>query len=78
MKARRSLADVIQILREQKCQSRQLHPAKLMITIDGETKVFQDKTKFKQCLSTNTALQKIIEEKVQHKKGNYTKEKARN
>jgi hypothetical protein len=43
MKARRSWADVIQTLREHKCQPRLLHPAKLSITIDGETKIFHDK-----------------------------------
>ena len=29
-----------------------------------KTKIFQDKNKFKQHLSTNTALQKILEEKL--------------
>ena len=48
MKARRSWTDVIQTLREHKCQPRLLYPAKVSITIDGETKVFQDKTKFTQ------------------------------
>jgi hypothetical protein len=43
-------------LREHKCQPRLLYPAKLSITIDGETKVFHDKTKFRQYLSTNPAL----------------------
>jgi hypothetical protein len=46
MKARRSWADSIQTLREHKCQLRLLYPAKLSITIDRETKVFHDKTKF--------------------------------
>jgi hypothetical protein len=45
MKARRSWAGVIQILRGHKGQPRLLYPAKLSITIDGETKVFHDKTK---------------------------------
>ena len=44
MKARRSWADVIQTLREHKCQPRLLYPAKLSITIDGETKIFHDKS----------------------------------
>ena len=39
---------IIQTLREHKCQSRLLYPAKLSINIDGETKVFHDKTKFTQ------------------------------
>ena len=46
MKARRSWTDVIQNLREHKRQPRLLDPAKLSITIDGEIKVFHDKTKF--------------------------------
>jgi hypothetical protein len=38
MKARRAWTDVIQTPREHKCQPRLLYPAKLSITIDGETK----------------------------------------
>jgi len=44
-----------------------LYPAKLSITIDGENELFHEKTKFKQYLSTNTVLQRIIERKFQHK-----------
>ena len=61
MKARRSWADVIQTLREHKCQPRLLYPAKLSINKDGETKMFHDKTKFTQHLSTNPALQRVID-----------------
>ena len=46
MKAIRAWTDVIQTLREHKFQPRLLYPAKLSITIDGETKVFHDKPKF--------------------------------
>jgi hypothetical protein len=77
MEARRSWTDVIPTLRGHKCQPRLLYPAKFSITIDGETKVFHDKTKFTQYLSTNPALQRIIKGKHQHKGGNYTLEKAR-
>jgi hypothetical protein len=77
MKARRSWTDVIQALRECKCQPRLLYPTKLSITIDGETKVFHDKTKLTQYLSTNPALQRIIMEKHKYKDGNYALEKAR-
>jgi hypothetical protein len=56
MKARRSWSDVIQNLSEHKCQPRLLYPAKLSMTIDGETKVFHDKIKFTGHLSTNPAL----------------------
>jgi hypothetical protein len=77
MKARRSWTAVIQTLREHKCQPRLLYPAKLSITIDGETKVFHDKTKFTHYFSMNPALQTIIKGKHQLKDGNYTIEKAR-
>jgi hypothetical protein len=77
MKVRRSWTKVIQTLREDKCQPRLLYPAKFSITIDGETKVFYDKTRFTQYLSTNTVLQRIIKGKHQHKDRNYTLEKAR-
>jgi hypothetical protein len=46
MKAKRSWEDLIQTLREHNCQPRLLYPAKLSITIDGETKIFHDKIKF--------------------------------
>ena len=77
MKARRSWTDVIQTLREHKCQARLLYSAKLSIIIDGETKAFHDKTKFTYYLSMNPALQRIIKEKDQYKEGNHTLEKAR-
>uniref|UniRef100_A0ABK0LHP3 Nucleic acid binding protein n=1 Tax=Rattus norvegicus TaxID=10116 RepID=A0ABK0LHP3_RAT len=78
MKARRSWTDVIQTLREHKWQPRLLYPAKLSINIDGETKIFHDKTKFTQYLSINPALQRIINGKAQHKEASYTLEEARN
>jgi hypothetical protein len=77
MKAKRSWADVIQTPREHKCQPRLLYPAKLSITIDGETKIFHGKAKCTQYLSTNPAVQKIINVKLQNKEGNYTLQKAR-
>ena len=79
MKARRSWANLIQTLREHKCQPRLLYPAKLSIIIDGETKVFHDKTRFTHYLSRNPALQRIITEKKkkkQYKDGNHVLEKA--
>jgi hypothetical protein len=63
MKARRARTDVIQTLREHKCQPKLLYPDNLSITIDGETKVFHDKAKITHYLSTNLALQRIITER---------------
>ena len=77
MKARRAWADVIQTLREHKCQPRLLYAAKLSITIDVETKVFHNKNKFTHYLSKNSALQRIIQKKSQYKDGNQVPEKAR-
>jgi hypothetical protein len=77
MKARRSWADVIQTLREHKCQPGLLYRAKLSITIGGKAKVLHDKTKYTKYLSTNPALQRKIKGKQQHKEGNYALEKAR-
>jgi hypothetical protein len=59
MKARRYWTDVIQTLREHKCQPRLLYSAKPSITTDGETNIFHDKTKFTQYLSMTPALQRI-------------------
>jgi hypothetical protein len=56
---------------------RVLFPAKLLITIDGEIKIFHYKNKFIQYSSTNPALQRIIKGKIQHREGNYTLEKSR-
>jgi hypothetical protein len=79
MKARRAWADVVQTLREHKCQLRLLYLAKLSITIDGETKVFHHKIKFTNYLSMNPALQRIItgKKKKQYKDRNHALEKAR-
>jgi hypothetical protein len=52
----------MEILREQKGHPRLIHPAKLSIPIDGGTKVYQEKSKFKQYLSTNPALHRIYKE----------------
>jgi hypothetical protein len=59
------------------CQPRLLYLAKLSITIDGETKIFHDKMKLTQYLSTNLVLQRILDGKLQCKEGNYILEKAR-
>jgi hypothetical protein len=77
MKARRAWTDVKQTLREHKSQPRLLYPAKLSITIDGETKVFHNKMKFTHYLSTNPALQRIITEKNQYKDRNHVLEKSK-
>jgi hypothetical protein len=53
--------------------ARVLYLEKLSNDIHEETKIFQGKTKFKQYLSTNLELQRILEEKFLHKMASYTK-----
>jgi hypothetical protein len=52
-------------------------PTKLSITLDGENKIFHDRTKFTHYLSMNPFLQRIITEKNQYKDRNHVLEKAR-
>jgi hypothetical protein len=47
----------------------------IRITIDRENKIFHEKTKFTQYLSTIPALQRIIDGKHQHKEEKYKKKK---
>jgi hypothetical protein len=51
--------------------------AKLLITIEEETKIFHDTTKFAPYLSKNPVPLRIINGKRHHKEENYTLEKAR-
>jgi NAD+--asparagine ADP-ribosyltransferase len=51
-KARRSWSEVFQALNENNFNPRILYPAKLSFNIDGATKVFHDKQKLKQYMTT--------------------------
>jgi hypothetical protein len=77
MKGRRSWVDIKQMLTKHECQPKPLFPARHSITVDGKINIFHDKNKFTQYLSTNPAFQRLINEKLQHKEGNYTLEKVR-
>ena len=70
MKARRSWIEVLQKLRDHGCKPRLLYPAKLSFTINGENKIFQDKNKFKQYVTTNPVLPRILEGKLHPKESN--------
>jgi hypothetical protein len=56
IKSRRAWTDVLQNLRDHRCQPRLMYLEKLPITIDGETRIIHDNTKFKQYLSMNQDL----------------------
>jgi hypothetical protein len=57
-KSRKAWTDVLQTRRDHGCHPVLLYPAKFSVTIDGENKIFHDKIKIKQYLSTNPALQR--------------------
>jgi len=64
--------------RKHKCQPRLLCLAMCSITIAGETKIYNEMTKFKLYLSSHPTLQRTLEGKLQLKEGNYTQENTRN
>jgi hypothetical protein len=60
LKARRACSEVFWALNENNFNLRILYPAKLSFKIDGAIKVFQDKQKLKQYMTTKRSLQKIL------------------
>jgi hypothetical protein len=81
LKARRAWEEVIWSLNENNFNPRILYPAKLSYKIDGPMKVFHDKQKLKQYMTTKPPLQKILqrilhtesETQQNHEKGVSTK-----
>jgi hypothetical protein len=61
LKARRAWSEVFQALNENNFNPRIPHPTKLSFKIDGARKIFHDKQKLKQCMTTMTPLQKILQ-----------------
>jgi hypothetical protein len=58
---RRAWGEIFRALNENNFNSRVLYPAKLSFKIDGAIKVFHDKQKLKQYVTTNPPLQKILQ-----------------
>jgi hypothetical protein len=61
LKARRVQSEVFWALNENNFNPRILYPAKLSFKIDGSIKVFHDKQKLKQYMTTKPPLQKIFQ-----------------
>jgi hypothetical protein len=61
LKAIRAQSEVFQALNENSFKPRILYPAKLSLKIDGAIKIFHDKKKLKQCMTTKSPLQKILQ-----------------
>jgi hypothetical protein len=74
LKARRAWSEVFQALNENNFNPRILYLTKLSFKIDGAIKVFHDKQKLKQYVTTKPPLQKILqgilhtESETQHKR----------
>jgi hypothetical protein len=60
LKARKAWSEVFQALNEDNFNPRILYPAELSFKIDGAIKVFHDKQKLKQYVTTKPPLQKIL------------------
>jgi hypothetical protein len=60
LKARRAWGESFQALNENNFNPRILYPAKLSFKIDGAIKVFHEKQKLKQYVTTKPPLQKIL------------------
>jgi hypothetical protein len=61
LKARRARSELFQALNENNVNPRILYPAKLSFKIDGAVKIFHDKQKLKQYMTTKPPLQKILQ-----------------
>jgi hypothetical protein len=61
LKARRAWSEVFWALNENNFNPRILYPAKLSFKIDGAIKLFHDKQKLKQHMTTNPPLKKILQ-----------------
>jgi hypothetical protein len=81
LKAKRAWSEVFRALSENNFNPRILYPAKLSFKIDEAVKVFHDKQKLKQYMTTKPLLQKILqgilhtenEIKQNHERTNSTK-----
>jgi hypothetical protein len=61
LKARRAWSEVFQALNKNNFNPRILYSAKLSFKIDGAIKVFHDKQKLKQNLTTKPPIQKMLQ-----------------
>jgi hypothetical protein len=61
IKARRAWGEIFRAPNENKFNPRTLYPANLSFKIDGAIKVFHDKQKLKQYVTTKPSLQKILQ-----------------
>ena len=58
--ARKEWQEIFNVMNRKKMQPRILYPASLSFTIEGEIKVFPNKQKLKEFVTTKPALQEIL------------------
>jgi hypothetical protein len=68
LNTRRAWGEIFQALNKNNFNPRILYPAKLSFKIDGAKKVFHDKQKLKQYMTTKPPLQKILQGNSAHRK----------
>jgi hypothetical protein len=61
LKAKRAWSEVFLALNKNNFNPRILYLAKLSLKTDGSTKIFHNKQKLKQCMTTKPPLQKILQ-----------------
>ena len=58
--ARKGWQDIFRVLNEKNMQPRILYPARLSFRIEGELKIFQERQKRKEYVTTKPALEEIL------------------
>ena len=74
--SKKALGRLLQTLKYRRCKERYVYPANFSITVNGGKKIFHDKTRFKQHITTNLALQKNKENHKTRKLTSHTKTQA--
>ena len=61
LKLRRAQSNVLQLLKDHRCQPRLLYPTKLSVTVAGERETFYDINRLQLLIFTKSVLQRILE-----------------
>jgi hypothetical protein len=72
LKGTRVWIDVLQTVRDHRCQARLPYPENISVTVDRERVIFHYKNQIKQYLPTDPVLQKALEGKLQPEGDYYT------
>ncbi|XP_063096000.1 juxtaposed with another zinc finger protein 1 isoform X1 [Cavia porcellus] len=68
IKSRRAWGEIIQALKDNNLQPRLRYPAQLSLEIDGKTRCFQDKEELGEFATTNSTLQKVLQDILKKEK----------